>query len=837
MEEISQNAPIGVAPKSKKSKILLYVFITTTVLSVLALVSLGYLYFQEMKSQGKNIFTINSVDPSIANKLSGAIVYSSDKSENADYFSPSLELTFKYNEKLLTVSDGTSYVSIMPKEWELFSSGYFKTTPTTDIKGFFLANDFYTDLEVKKEEMKDGVGFVLFSYSQKSFIDDTKVTKNLSVIYKTVEEGKTAYIEIREFDYQSNTEITEALVGILKTISTDLSGIDQDILAQMDKGTVKISFDRTKWTIGYQSEQSLSLFTTSNSDGTISMYLADVYSQDAVKDVAALREQLSKKISSKRSYFDEKSYPFEIVDGPTTVELAGINFEKMTYKYNYGTEPSTIESIYVGYINGKQKQLDITTRYYSNKVESSELIEETIKTLVIDNTDIYSMSRSNVLGDSSVSINSATILGQASTVRIYSKECNTISFSSSLRGYVSAGKSYDVCFAGFGSGFVINDQGNVVTNAHVADPNNFDVILSGWSLDGRFEKDFGQDFMNTISSQLDAARIASLNEDQVQYLLYLVLSSIEENDLLTITPSSKEVYVQGTVAFDINPKTLEVKESEKHYKATLISSNEISSSYKSAYSEEEGMSDVSDLALLQTDIVTGHPSLPLSTIGTVAGQDIFVVGYPGLVDNSKLIDTSALLSSTVTAGTVSAIKPNTTNTFDLLQIDASVDHGNSGGPIINSDGELVGVATYGIGASSSGNYNAGVSSTEVDRFLSDASISLVQNDARESLESAMKDISKEYYSRAQTKLENILADEASLSVILEPFIELCEAKVADGQDKSPIFDFGIDAPFSMVVIFLILVLLLIVSIVILVLMLKAKAEEKKVGINPQLQVL
>ncbi len=837
MEDISLSTPVVEQEKGKKSKTLLFIFIATTILSLIALVTLGYLYLQEMKSQGKNIFTINSVDPSIANKLSGAIVYSSDKSENADYFSPSLELTFKYNEKVLTMSEGSSYISVMPKEWEIFSTGYLKTTPTSDIKGFFLANNLYTDLEVKKEENKDGIGYILFSYSQKSLLDDSKTTKSLSVVYKQLEEGKSAYFEIREYDYQSNTDVTNALVNILKTISTDLSGIDQNIQAQIDNGTVKISFDRSNWTIGYQSDTSLSLFTTSNSDASINMYLMEVYSQDKVKDTQALRAQLTQKITDKRVYFDGKGYPFEVLGDATTVEIGGLNFEKMAYRYNYGSEPYTIETIYVGYVNGKQKQLDMTTRYYSDKEESSKLIEDTLKTITIDNTNIYSIRSGNVLGDSSVSINSATILGQASTVRIFTKECDTVSFSSSLTGFNVAGKSYQLCTAGLGSGFVVNNEGHIVTNAHVADPNDFDVLVSGYSLDGQYEKDFGGDFIDILSTKMDYATYQSLSDDQLEYLLFALLQSIDEKGLLTITPYNSDIYIQGTEAFDINPNTLDITNADKHYKAELVKSNKISSSYKATYIEEENASDISDLALLKTDTLTGHPSLPISSITTVAGQNIFVIGYPGLVDNSKLIDTSALLSSTVTAGTVSAIKPNSNNTFDLLQIDASVDHGNSGGPIINSDGELVGVATYGIASSSSGNYNAGVSSEEVSRFLSEASISMLQNDERKMLESAMKDISKSYYSRAQEKLENILSDEGSLSVIIGPFIELCEAKVADGEDKSPILDLGLDAPILMVVVFVILVLLLIVSVVILVLMLKAKSQEKSLLSNTKPQVL
>ena len=60
------------------------------------------------------------------------------------------------------------------------------------------------------------------------------------------------------------------------------------------------------------------------------------------------------------------------------------------------------------------------------------------------------------------------------------------------------------------------------------------------------------------------------------------------------------------------------------------------------------------------------------------------------------------LSNTVTAGVVSAIgrsvKAENNQTYtDFIQTDASINPGNSGGPLVNLDGEMVGVATAIIG--------------------------------------------------------------------------------------------------------------------------------------------
>ena len=52
------------------------------------------------------------------------------------------------------------------------------------------------------------------------------------------------------------------------------------------------------------------------------------------------------------------------------------------------------------------------------------------------------------------------------------------------------------------------------------------------------------------------------------------------------------------------------------------------------------------------------------------------------------------LSSTLTKGIVSAIREE--NKLKLIQSDVNVRPGNSGGPMINKDGEVIGITVSGI---------------------------------------------------------------------------------------------------------------------------------------------
>jgi len=107
-----------------------------------------------------------------------------------------------------------------------------------------------------------------------------------------------------------------------------------------------------------------------------------------------------------------------------------------------------------------------------------------------------------------------------------------------------------------------------------------------------------------------------------------------------------------------------------------------------------------DLALLKID--AGKP-LPFVKFGD---SDALRVGEPVIA-----IGNPFGLSSSVTAGVVSALNRdvNVTMIDDFIQTDAAINHGNSGGPLFNLKGEVIGVnwAIYGTGQAQSGSAGLG----------------------------------------------------------------------------------------------------------------------------------
>jgi S1-C subfamily serine protease len=118
-----------------------------------------------------------------------------------------------------------------------------------------------------------------------------------------------------------------------------------------------------------------------------------------------------------------------------------------------------------------------------------------------------------------------------------------------------------------------------------------------------------------------------------------------------------------------NAQRVEVTLFDKHkYKATVV-----------------GVDKGHDLALLQINAPNLQPATLSESQNLIVGQRVYAIGNP------------FGLSGTMTRGIISAIRsirgPNNNPIEDAIQTDAAVNPGNSGGPLLNSRGEVIGITT------------------------------------------------------------------------------------------------------------------------------------------------
>ena len=113
-----------------------------------------------------------------------------------------------------------------------------------------------------------------------------------------------------------------------------------------------------------------------------------------------------------------------------------------------------------------------------------------------------------------------------------------------------------------------------------------------------------------------------------------------------------------------------------------------------------GGKNSSDVAVLQLDGVSKYEPLPTVPLGdsgqAVVGERVIAIGYALALPGGPTV-TSGILSST--ARTVQVQDENATNgsrTYeDALQTDAAINPGNSGGPLIDLNGNVIGINTAG----------------------------------------------------------------------------------------------------------------------------------------------
>lgn len=272
-------------------------------------------------------------------------------------------------------------------------------------------------------------------------------------------------------------------------------------------------------------------------------------------------------------------------------------------------------------------------------------------------------------------------------VKIYNAYCMDISID---------GKAYgtNYCSAESGSGFFVSQDGYLGTNGHVASATPQDLVI--------------QDAISEYASKGDP-----------QYLNYLVgLTSLKNSDIPTTATASQALAImidamykldstRFTATNDVENLLVQVKAKNPDVTA-LLQDTKDRTSYTNAdttvlraklvaadYRVNDGYDGfrASDVAIIKVD-GSNFPVVKLGSIDSaIQGADLSILGYPGNASDNGIVD-SASSEATLTTGKVSSIKNAAGSTKKLIETDTTIGHGNSGGPVLADDGEVVGIATY-----------------------------------------------------------------------------------------------------------------------------------------------
>lgn len=168
-----------------------------------------------------------------------------------------------------------------------------------------------------------------------------------------------------------------------------------------------------------------------------------------------------------------------------------------------------------------------------------------------------------------------------------------------------------------------------------------------------------------------------------------------------------------------------------------------------------------DLALIQLE----EGSLPVSTFyaGAISdGQHVTAIGYPGTVDRAQGLGLKQLvepLGTVKTSGNVSSGRAS--QSFDTVLHTAPLAAGNSGGPLVDDCGRVLGVNSFGsVSDGNDAEFGFAVSWREVASFLRQAGVSslhtvvpcrsMAEADAAEAALTQREEAQSEQSERART---------------------------------------------------------------------------------------
>lgn len=309
-----------------------------------------------------------------------------------------------------------------------------------------------------------------------------------------------------------------------------------------------------------------------------------------------------------------------------------------------------------------------------------------------------------------------------------------------------------------GSGFFITGDGYVVTNCHVIDKDS--VFIRRQFLLSTF-REVTDENINSLQSSWGML----LNDDQRDLLsntfagLYTGLSSLILVDL------NKEIFV-------IYKTGMPGESGIKKIPAQLI---------------RKGASvPGKDVAILKIDGDGKLPTLTLSKDSLpFVGTQVLAFGYPEPVTNNLFLAPETINEPTLTSGIVSAVK-KTIDGWPVIQVDAMVSHGNSGGPVCNEKGEVIGIISFGSIENTTGGlaggFNFAIPVSIVKEFIDSASVKATTSITTMVFNRALHHFYSGYYKRALNGFEEAASMNKEYPQ-LNFYIRQSKLKIEAGADR------------------------------------------------------
>lgn len=278
----------------------------------------------------------------------------------------------------------------------------------------------------------------------------------------------------------------------------------------------------------------------------------------------------------------------------------------------------------------------------------------------------------------------------------------------------NTGKIYELeKITGHGSGFFVNPNGYAATNAHVTNPEDCQQILR-----------------EDLATQLEA----------------------DGQTLENIEAELKWI--------EVKPIQLVYLPNQEQLPFEIINSGAVAGEGK-------------DVSIIKVNVINA-PTLKLAESNQVKLLDsVTVVGYPGLVERFSVFDEESFYEASFTRGQISA-KKNLKDGTPILQITAPVPNGNSGGPVLNENGEVIGLVTFGP----NDDFTFIFTSNTIQEFLDSANITNQQGFVNQEYRQGLQLFSEGKYTQALQKFQLVKRLFPQHSEV-ESYLDKCQTIIAN----------------------------------------------------------
>ncbi|MGO9641448.1 MAG: trypsin-like peptidase domain-containing protein [Candidatus Acidiferrales bacterium] len=271
-----------------------------------------------------------------------------------------------------------------------------------------------------------------------------------------------------------------------------------------------------------------------------------------------------------------------------------------------------------------------------------------------------------------------------------------------------------------GSGFIITPDGYIVTNAHV-------VSMADADLKNLFATDLLKELIpNDVAALQKALNVQLSDEEQTMFGKALLVYYVHN---LVLTQPTTTVTAQIGIAIPGLPT--------------------ISKSIICDVRKVGEITPGKDVAVLKIEL-KDLPTVPVGDDTKLeTGDKVFVMGFPG---GAELSSNPVGVEPTLTSGEVSARK-TMPGGWQAIQTDAAINHGNSGGPAFNEQGQVIGIATFGSDNAQAINFL--VPMNIADQYLNELNIKPQESDLSKKYIQALSDFHSGKCSTALKEFEEI----------------------------------------------------------------------------------